>query len=528
MVNAPKAQKKDKNGKTLAQKIKSLKDRILIAKSEPDQGGLNSYLKMIEDGGFDDRFCYGISQRDRGFKLLNPFTDPGALYCGKMGSGKSIAMKFTIFTHLLANSEKTIYILYDQIKGMADYKIMFGLKENVAVAVDDENKIVPVIEMLYGEMLARRAEFSKANSSNGVPEYEAYMRKKNSSYPGLARIVFAAEEFHTITSSEKIKFAYKSETEGTVAWKLKTLMRVGRSYGILILAATQRAGSDDFPASLRPGISMMMSFKVASANDVAFMGSELASAADIPDGMSGRCVGSNTGFMQFPFIPDSTGVKMIEKYYKPLKAKLIKYQMKDFHTAFAGKGNDGMVEVLDFETVMKNYQQYDFNKIAEKYLKAFGFELEPQENPAYIANFIARRDGESFAIVTFAEREGTPDKQITQLKNYLPLLKVDKIIAIFAETASPGSKNPTPGSLSVDKTDLVNIARVFDNRDKMTDDEFQLIYNLLPLSKKEVPSTDSELKKQLAEAEKLTNLIIKSKKVDLDIDTLKTVSDNKS
>ena len=469
--------------KKISKNISRLFKRITIVEAGNEQGDSNSFEEMINNGGFNDKFCYGISQEARGFHLLNPFEKPGALYVGAMGSGKSQGMRFTILTHMLANSEKTVYLLYDQVKDMGDYKIMFPLRTNVAKALGDGTKIIPIIEMMYSEIKERQAAFRKIEAKD-LRDYEYLMKKKDPNDPGLARIVFVAEEFHAITSNSTLNFQYKNDQEDTAAWKLRQIMRIGRSYGIFLLAATQRFTSDDFPTALKPAIAMQMCFRAATVADVSFMG--LSQAVDIQ--IPGRCayVGGDNKFIQFPMVPDDSAQRLLKKYFKPLKARLLKYQMEDYHIAFESSGSDGLVDVLPFENVTKNYQQYNFQKICSKFLTAFDFNLERQPKPALIAQFIAERNGEKYAVVSFTDsREINPEKQVDNLKNVLHLLKVEKVIVFFAEMAPPSLKSKLPnGSILLDKHDLLTMAKVLDNKAQLSENEFTSLYDSLPLTEK--------------------------------------------
>lgn len=488
----------------------------LVSPVVKPQGDLSSYINALNDGMFKDKLFYGISQRERGFALLNPFTDPGALYVGKMGSGKSIAMKTTLFTHLLANSENTLYLLYDDLKGMGDYKIFFPLLKNCAYAINDKEKIISLIEMLHAEIMERKKIFNDNGNSNGVLEFESFMRKKDPNFIGVARIILCIEEFHSVTNNEKIKFAYRSETEGTVAFKLREIMKIGRSYGVTLLAATQKANGDDFPSTLKSGISMMNAFKVSNGGDVSFMGGDLASAADLPANTPGRCLGNNEfGEIQYPYIPDDIALLMIKDYVKPLKANLYKFQLKDYQTAFSGAGNDGMVDVLSFETVIMNYEQYNFNKITEKFLKAFDFNLTPQSNNLFIANYIAERDGEHYAVFSVgAANKSNPqqlDKQVAALKESLPDLskslglQIEKTLMIFAEGAPISAKNSKDGSITLERFELGRIAYFLDNQNSYNEELRANLYSKMPLARKpkDVNIDKDDMQKQLLEAENI-------------------------
>lgn len=471
--------------------FKNILNKILISPIGKEPGDISSYMKSLEEGQFYGVFNYGISEEKRGFLLVNPLTDPGALYCGGMGSGKSIAMKFTLVTHLLANSENTIYILYDGLKGMGDYKILFDLKDNVAIALNDPAKVVPVIDMIHGEMMARKEEFAKYNA-NGILEYDEIMKKKDPSYKGLARVVLAMEEFHQVPNSEQVKFAYTVDNPGSVAFQLKELMRVGRSYGLTLIAATQRAVADDFPSTLKAGISQMMAFRVSNINDVSAL--NLTHAGDIRPGNPGRCAYMG-GFIQFPYMTDNVATWLIKKYYKPLKAKCIKYNIADFQKAFSGDGNSGMVLVKPFRDILINHKQYSHLDIASRFLRTFDFTVEPQKNDAFMCNLIAERDGKKFVVlvITNPTTMGT-QKAAQSFSEAKKFFKADSVIAISIDKNISGpisSFVDKEKGFVVDNEDFLKMAGILDNRQKLEESgTLEEMFNSLVLARKNLKTND--------------------------------------
>lgn len=491
--------------------------KLLTAPIEKEQGDIKSYMKMLEDGLFKGMFNYGVSEEKRGYLLVDPLTDPGALYCGGMGSGKSIAMKFTLVTHLLANAENTIYILYDGLKGMGDYKILFDLKDNVAIALNDPAKIVPVIDMIHGEMMARKEEFAKYQA-NGIVQYDEIMKQKDPNYKGLARIVLAMEEFHQVPNSEYVKFPYKVDTHGSVAFQMKELMRVGRSYGLTLIAATQRAVADDFPSTLKAGISQMMAFRVSNINDVGALG--IAHAGDIRPGNPGRCAYTG-GFIQFPYMTDQVANWLIQKYYKPLKAKTLKYSIQDYHTAFGGDGNSGMVLIKSYRNILDNHSQYSHLDIATRFLKTFNFQVEPQKSEAFMCNLIATRDNKKYVVLVTAGQNTTTRKAAESFVEAQKFFKADSLIAICIDKQMSSSISTVVekvGGISVDNEDLIKIAGVLDNeRELEMNGQYEEMFSKLVLAQKpekppvveDVDDEDDDDDFSLESLEKLKSNIIK-------------------
>lgn len=460
--------------------------KLLLSPVQKEQGDINSYMNLLEAGVFKDVFNYGISEDKRGYLLVNPLTDPGALYCGGMGSGKSIAMKFTLITHLLANSKNTIYLLYDGLKGMADYKILFPLTKNVAYAINDTSKIVPTIDMVHGEMMARKEEFAKYNAAS-IVEYDEIMLKKDPNYKGLARIVLAMEEFHNIPNSEFVKFSYMVDNQGSVAFQMKELMRVGRSYGLTLIAATQRAVADDFPSTLKAGISQMMAFRVSNLGDISAF--NLPHAGDIQPGNPGRCAYSG-GFIQFPYMKDTVASWLISKYYKPLEAKTLKYRIEDYQKAFMGEGNSGMVLVKSYRDILLNNKQYNHLDIAKRFLTTFDFNVTPQTNSAFMCNLLAERDGKKYVVLVLTNSSTMgSEKSAVSFKEAMKFFKADSLIAISIDKNIPSpimNLVKKENGILVDNEDLMKTAGILDNKESLEENgKFEEMFNNLVLSKKE-------------------------------------------
>lgn len=467
--------------------------KILMAEVEKEEGEFNSYLEKLEAGDFKDKMFYGVAEDKRGFLYVDPVQQPGALYCGGMGSGKSIAMRTTLLTHMAANSENTVYILVDVLKGMTDYAIMFPYTDNVATALNDQAKLIPTIEMIYQECMARKEEFSRVNANN-IYQYEKIMKKQDPNFQGLARIILAIEEFHAIPNAEVIKYHMNVDRNGSPAAMLKDLLRVGRSYGIQLLAATQRATSDDFPSSLKPGITQLMAFRVNNPGDATAI--NLSLAADIRSDQRGRCVYEG-GFIQFPYIDDDSGIELLKKYYKPLKAKMLRYKMADYHQAFSGEGNQGMVKVKTLKSLLENHTSFKSEDIVTRVLEYFDFKVKPQINDAINVNLIAERDGVNYGVLILKGRGGNSGskKAVEAFKQALGLIGCTSMIAISLDGNIPSDVLSAKNSLDgyeADQEDLQRIASVFDNLDLLKrEGKFEQMLEKLSLVRRSLDKKES-------------------------------------
>ena len=485
--------------------IKFIK-KFLNVPIEKSEGDVDSYIKKLESGYFKDKVCYGISDETKGFLVSNPLISPGALYCGGMGSGKSIAMRFTAITHFISNSENTFYILVDPVKGMTDYIPLFKYRSNVAVALNDTAKLIPVIEMVSAEMHARKEEFSKIGANN-IEKYDEIMRKKNANDPGMARIVLCIEEFHSVPNAEQIKYAYNSEKNGSAAFLLKEILRIGRSYGISLLAASQRATADDFPSSLKPGISQIMVFKVSNPTDASAL--NLSHASEIRGDQKGRCAYEG-GFIQYPYIDDSSAEYLLEKYSKPLTARLLKYQVNDYQVAFEGEGNEGMVQIKPFKSLFDNWTQFNPDDIIIRLLRYFDYKVEKQNNPAFSINLIAEKNNVKFGVDIIKTQKGNvSDKAMSSVLEHSKLLGCDNVMVFFLEGGMIPSQvtnflKSNNGQI-FDLEDLMRISSVIDNKGKLEEEgKFEQLYSNISLSKN--PEDSKKIAMEMAQKEQLKKL----------------------
>lgn len=462
--------------------IKKKIDDFFIIPLDQNSIDQEAYIRHIENGDWKDRVVLGISDKRRDFLAVDPVVAPGQCAIGGMGSGKSVAMKFTVSTHLMCNSENTMYILIDAEKGMTDYKNLFKYKENVVTALNAPEKFIPVMDMIAEEMELRKFEFSRVGAEN-IYAYEDIMRKQDPSFPGLARIVLCFEEFHALTNSKQINFQMNIDRPNTAAYQFRNFMRVGRSVGCNTIIATQRATSEDIPGSLKPGLTLFMAFRVNNPGDAAI--ANLPAAADIRANQRGRCA-YEEGFMQFPYLKDKLAVKLLEEKVKPLKAKLLGKQVQDYHLATSGEGTEGFVWVKPLVQLIDARGQFEPRNIAKRILKECDFTFENQDNTALIAHLIAERDGERYAVVVVADRGDASPKAISNLKNSLDQLKCKKVLGISFDSSVPSALqslcNET-GGIAVERDDLEQFAKLIDNRKEFSKENFQSRFDNFSLSR---------------------------------------------
>ena len=565
-------------------KIKKIVQDLFLAPIPNVEGDIHSYVKAIESGKFKNKLVYGVSDKEKGFLMYDPIKNPGALYCGSMGSGKSIAMRFTVATHIATNSENTVYLLMDPLKGMTDYALLFDGKKkdfskNIAHATNDAAKVVPLVDMVFDEAMERKFLFSIFSSKNiydidlklndiyqeivklsnvkdeedlynqlinlsnasvqnwheVVSElktlkeekklffkvFEQFLDLKKSGekkHPGVARIIICIEEFHKIPNSNYVKFNMQSDREGSIANKMKELMRIGRSYGIAFMFATQRGTAEDVPTSLKPGLSVMMCFKMSNPGEAGAL--NLPHANEITQNQRGRCA-YEEGFIQYPYLDDKPLMELMTRYYKPLKAKFLKYDMNDYRTAFAGKGNSGMVKIKPFRDLVQFHNQFDLEDIIARLLEAFNIKTEIQENKAYVADQIGIKGDDRYAIKLIKDRNDGSDKIIDALTKGAEKLNCNKILIIGLEFIPPSlQRKESDDFVVLDKDDLLQIANIFDNKEVLQKEgsynELYLQYQLSSKSDLGIDEDEVVVKEESKEEEReLSYNDIKDSKQDL-------------
>jgi hypothetical protein len=478
--------------------LRKLVNKFLMVPEESEPTDLKGYLKMIESGKLHNKLCYGIAEDKRGFHIVDPKDNPGSLSVGSMGSGKSVGIKFTLITRMLSNSEHDFFVLVDPLKGMADYSCLFPYTENVVTALNNPAKLVTVIDMLHAECMARKDAFSEVQAPD-IYTYEKIMKKKNPNFR-LARIVICFEEFHLIPNSEYIKFGYKVDVVGSAAYQLKELMRISRSYGFTFHFGTQRATPEDVPSTLKPGLTTMIAFRVTNAGDAGAM--NLPQAADIRSEQKGRCAYEG-GYMQYPYFTDETAIRLLKKYYSPLKAKMLKYSVADFHKALEGEGNDGMVWVKPYKDILMNITQFNPLEVYTRFLQSFNFKVERQTNSALGVQLIAERNNIKYAVLavmpdTQNSRSSVTPKTIQVFKDGAKILGCENAIFISSSSGGRDVNGDSFFKFTADGEDLHRISEVLDNSKKLeASGNYTELFNKLvfakdPVFKKESKDLDED------------------------------------
>lgn len=243
------------------------KEVLPTAKPSNSKLTIKDLEKIVKEGLLKDKFLMG-QMSDTGELFSKDFLkEPNALFAGSMGSGKTVALMMTISTWMMANSDNTQLFIVDMLKGANDYQNLFGFKQ-VHPVVGSREKLLNLIDMLYDEAMARRDELNSVQAES-IQDYESKTGKK------LSRCVVVFEEFHAIPYGE-LDFHNQYKIQGTPANKLHVLYRIGRSYGIWFLMATQKATKSDIPPELIANAVTKLAFRMSKAESAYLIGSTKA------------------------------------------------------------------------------------------------------------------------------------------------------------------------------------------------------------------------------------------------------------
>jgi hypothetical protein len=324
----------------------SVFDQIFLPKRRINEFTLSRYIHDMDEGIFRDKMCLGICEANGGSYLLKDFTiEPNALFVGSMGSGKSVAANFSITTWMCANSDQTILFLVDAVKGANDYKALFEYPEHVYQILNSEQKILRVIDLIYDEAMARKEKFTQYKAES-ITAYEKITKTK------VAKIILMMEEFHSIPYTI-MNFDRDFKTAQTTANKFHTLMRIGRAYGIWVMAASQKSTKSDIPSEIVPNFTQKQIFRVSRAEAAYILGD--TKAADIRTTQKGRCQ-TEYGSVQFPFMPVDTQVKLLKKYVKKMDAECVYLTHDTIINYLSGKSHEELYKLKKLSDLVKSIE----------------------------------------------------------------------------------------------------------------------------------------------------------------------------
>lgn len=312
----------------------------------------------------------------------------------------------------------------------------------------------------------------------------------------MAQIYVFVEEFYGITQSKKIDFHNKYDVEGTPAFQFFKLMRAGRSQGISLCVATQRANYDDIPSHIKAGITSWFVFKVNNPSDAAAV--DVKGSEQITSDSRGKCATEN-GLMQYPYLNKRT-VEFIDSCATPFDAVFASTTLDGIREALSMPGLKGLVAIKKFSYIVDNTGSLPIKDIGERYLKEFGFDVKDQKNDAYQIDLIAERDGIKYGVLLEGNEDPTTKKNkiASIVSKHLKTLKLDSVIILdVSDRANSRDLESIATELDgyhVDYDNVKHSCEVLDKRDEFeSKEEFDEEFADLVLNQKKTkPDGPSE------------------------------------
>ena len=191
-----------------------------------------------------DGISVGIGRDSQGKEknLILSEDKPYAMIIGDVDTGKS-SLLHTIMIQLLANyAPSEVKMAIGDFKDGAEFNIYAASKlPGVEAVVDNEDPDVMasflqyyIREMHYRQKCFEQLETYTSHLIRKYETYRQYQHEATVSFPDLPRIVIIIDEFQSLFEN----------VHGT-AELLNELVRKGRTYGIHIIMASQRASSDN-------------------------------------------------------------------------------------------------------------------------------------------------------------------------------------------------------------------------------------------------------------------------------------------
>ena len=406
----------------------SILEKIFLPVIERNDFSFERYVRDLNNNKFRNRFNLGVCELEGGTWLSKDFTkEPNALFVGAMGSGKSVAARFTLLTWMLANSDQTLLFIIDTVKGAQDYKMFFGL-DQVYEIIGSPEGVHRVIDLVYDEAMARKELFNEIGA-NGITAYEAKTGKS------MARCILLMEEFHALPFAV-MNFDKDHKHEGTTANKYHTLMRIGRSVGIWFLACSQKSTSSDVPKEVVPNFTQKQIFKVSKGESNYVLGHD--GPANLRSDQQGRCY-TDFGEVQFPYIDDNMAEKLLDKYVKPLNADCARLTPSMIEDVLAGRSTKEQYKHKPLKELAKRFTSLNSEVVVTLLHESMGHQVEEINSaldPNNISHIVTWPSGEKSAVMVKNVKR-LSNKHITKLIQGIERLGCDNgILYTSADSAS--------------------------------------------------------------------------------------------
>lgn len=400
----------------------SFQEKILTPLTNLNQSQVD--LKKIYEKEFlkplDNEVLLGYLIEQQKIVRKSLMDEPNSLFVGSLGSGKSTAMVSTVLSFIKQNPTSLVFIV-DLIKGAKDFNPLFKLDKVIPV-LDSPQKLYNVIDLLFDELYSRMKEFKKVEASN-INDFEEKTKSK------MDRCMLVIEEFHSIPY-QHLYFDKNYKTPNTAAYKFHQLMRMGRSVGIWITAATSRATRTEVPAELIPNFSHKQVFRVSSAESSYLLGHTKASDLTVQE--QGVCE-TEEGKVAFPFYSPEELKEMV-KHINSSDFKCEYINMELIREALKVKTDEEQINSKSLIDLVQNINQFDKLKVLSLVHQKQGAIVESVDHVNSV--LIVKQKSQKTAIIF---KDLIKAKDLFALHRYMQEGQIDKGIIYTLDDKVPSS-----------------------------------------------------------------------------------------
>lgn len=273
---------------------------------------LSYFLDNIKRNVYKNKYHLGYVNTDNIYNdiLVDLNSNPNVLIAGAMDVGKTEAIQFSLLSWLANNSEDSQIFIQCHRTLDSSYSI-FSNYSQVKCLISEE-PLIQHINNLYEELQKRKTLFTE--DVKNLNDFNDRNTNK------ISKIINIYEESHYVIDS-MLSF-YKNYTiNGTTAYKLNELLRLGRLYGIWFVFASQRATATDISPALLTKLSNKQIFAMSKA-EFSYLGNDLNVINNLMSFKQGFAYANNRAAM-IPYINLKMKELILKKYVKPLKSKCL-------------------------------------------------------------------------------------------------------------------------------------------------------------------------------------------------------------
>lgn len=184
------------------------------------------------------------------------------LVAGQTGSGKTKTV-LSLILHLKTAFQENIEFFFADGKGSPDYDVFAEKFSDFPVAkpaqgsdplVELANQVLKVWNIFQERRILFERLSKEGQSCSSITEYNRYVGRDKK----IPRIALVIDEFAEFALQAPDKIENLITYDDTIFGMINRILRVGRSYGIMVVLASQRVQATDFPSPIRTNLTTRM------------------------------------------------------------------------------------------------------------------------------------------------------------------------------------------------------------------------------------------------------------------------------